>query len=138
MHIKLTLFYDSQCPLCLAEMRQLHKHDLAGELAFVDLHDADIKQQIAGIDRQRAMQVLHARRADGAVIKGLDVTRAAWSIVGKHRWLAILRWPLVRPLADAAYRVFARHRYRISYWLTGRSRCQQCRLDDFDHRGDSS
>ena len=119
----LTLFYDGRCPLCVAEMRRLAELDTGARLAFEDINDADFSVRHPHIDIVAANQVLHGQTNTGEMLYGLDVSCQAWKAVGRHRWMAILRWPLIRGLADAGYRLFARHRYRISRYLTGRPRC---------------
>lgn len=128
--MQLTIFYDSQCPLCLAEMRQLKASDTAGRLTFEDLHAIDFSQHYPYIDTVKANRILHGQLDSGEMLFGLDVTYKAWSLVGKHRWLALLRWPILKTIADSMYLLFARHRYRISYWLTGKTRCSSCTLDN--------
>ena len=132
---RLTIFYDGRCPLCLAEMRQLQAANTAGLLRFEDLHAQDFAQRYPHIDPQRADRILHGQLESGEVLLGLDVTWQAWSRVGKHRWLAVLRWPLLRPIADVAYRLFARYRHSISYLLTGKPRCETCTLNKDDGPG---
>ncbi|TNF35281.1 MAG: DUF393 domain-containing protein [Gammaproteobacteria bacterium] len=127
--MKLTLFYDAKCPLCLAEMQQLKACDMQGKLVFENIHAPDFKQRYPYIDPDYANRILHGQLESGKIIKGLDVTHMAWSMVGKHKWLAILRWPMVRKIADVVYLVFARHRYRISRLLTGKPRCDSCTLN---------
>lgn len=119
----LTLFYDSYCPLCAAEMDQLRRLDTQARLRFEDIHGADFSQRYPDIDPLAADRILHARYADGRMIYGLDVTHQAWALVGKQRWLAVLRWPVIRWFADIGYRLFARYRYGISFILTGQRRC---------------
>lgn len=126
--LPLTVFYDGHCPLCVVEMRQLRRLDVDGKLCLEDIHAADFSARYPDIDPTAADAILHGRYADGMLIFGLDVTHQAWACVGRKPWLAVLRWPLVRPLADRAYLLFARHRYRISWWLTGRRRCVSCAL----------
>lgn len=122
-NMKLTIFYDSQCPLCLAEMQQLSAYDVKNRLQFIDLHKDDFSQHYPYINKEYANRILHGQLDTGEVLLGLDVTCRAWLIVGKHKWLKVLRWPLLRNLADAIYLLFARYRYGISYMLTGKARC---------------
>lgn len=127
--MQLTLFYDSRCPLCLAEMRQLQAYDETGRLHFIDLNTDDFRQRYPHIDPDQANRILHGELDNGEILVGLDVTYRAWSLVGKHKWLAMLRWPIIRYLADGVYLIFARYRYGISLLLTGQSRCNgQCDL----------
>ena len=119
----LTVFYDGSCPLCMREMQSLRRYDREQRLSLVDLRDRERLRHWPQIDRDAAMAILHAVRDDGSLVTGLDVTAEAWSLVGRHRWLKILRLPGIRVLADVAYRGFARHRYRLSGLLTGKQVC---------------
>ncbi len=127
--MRLTIFYDSQCPLCAIEMRQLLSCDKHDRIELADIHAEDFSQQHPDIDPQQAYAVLHGKLDSGELLLGLDVTCKAWQLVGKHHWLRILRWPLIRPLADVVYRVFAKYRNPISRLLTGKSACNRCGLD---------
>ncbi len=120
---RLTLFYDGRCPLCVAEMSRLAKLDQRRQLAFEDINAADFSARYPAIDPLHANRVLHGWDENQNLLFGLDVSCRAWQLVGHHRWMAALRWPIIRPLADIAYRLFARHRYRFSRLLTGQSRC---------------
>ncbi|AWL10882.1 hypothetical protein HMF8227_00376 [Saliniradius amylolyticus] len=124
----LTLFYDGLCPLCQKEMSKLSQLDTDEKLRFVDIQQPDFEQRYPQIDYQAANERLHAITEQGEILTGLDVTYRAWQAVG-HGWLiAPLRWPVVRIVADWAYAVFARHRYLISFVLTGQSRCRRCKV----------
>ncbi|MDY6928864.1 MAG: DUF393 domain-containing protein [Pseudomonadota bacterium] len=125
---QLTIFYDGGCPLCAIEMRHLKRLNEDNKLRFVDIMAADFAQRYPELDWQALNDRIHAMRVDGTMLIGLDVTYEAWRLVGKGWLYAPLRWPLIKPLADRFYLWFAKHRYRISYLLTGQKRCQQCEL----------
>lgn len=129
--MKLRIFYDANCPLCAAEMRQLTHDDTLAQIELQDINAADFVTRFSHIDKVYANQILHGETSDGRLLLGLDVTAAAWSIVGTKTWVKWLRLPLIKPVADWCYLKFAKHRYRISFWLTGQSRCDQnqCSLD---------
>ena len=55
---KLTIYYDGDCPLCLAEIHFLAHHNHRSLLGFVNLHELDDGQ---GIDCHLAMKTIHAR-----------------------------------------------------------------------------
>ena len=122
---ELTIFYDSQCPLCLNEMVALARRNRDGCLDFEDIHRDDFCQRFPHIDPRAADRVLHAQRANGDLLFGLDVTAEAWALVGQPLF-RLLRLPVLRVLSDLGYRLFARHRYRLSRWLTGKARCTAC------------
>ena len=126
---KLTIFYDGLCPLCSLEISQLKDYDQKAEICFEDIHAQDFMQRYPYIDPIKANSILHGQLSNGKLIYGLDVTCMAWKTVGKHRWLTILRWPVIRWFADLAYRFFARFRKPISSWMTGKNetlKCQRC------------
>ena len=127
--MKLTLFYDSYCPLCATEMKMLEELDVKRNLIFEDIHSENFETRFPSIDPEAADRILHGQFENGALIYGLDVTHQAWRAVGKKPWLAILRWPLIRWFADIAYLVFAKNRYSISWLLTGKKRCEPCKKE---------
>ncbi|MGQ5523509.1 thiol-disulfide oxidoreductase DCC family protein [Chitinimonas sp. PSY-7] len=117
MTTALTLFFDSRCPLCSAEMRRLERWDKHGRLAYIDMHGegfdaADYGTTLAAMDAE-----LHGLDVDGRLLVGIDAIAAAYSAVG-FAWLV---WPLklalTKPLWRKTYRWFARNRYRASRLL---------------------
>ncbi|MFN9644644.1 MAG: thiol-disulfide oxidoreductase DCC family protein [Cyanobacteriota bacterium] len=124
---ELTLLYDGGCPLCRREVNALERRDGArhGEarrLAFVDIERADYDPAAhQGITYAQAMGRIHGLQADGTVLRDLAVFRRAYELVGWGWIHAPTRWPLVRPLAEAAYGLWARWRLR----LTGRPSLDQ-------------
>ena len=126
----LTVFYDSYCPLCSAEIKQLKAYDKDGRLLLEDINELDFMQRYPYIDKIEANKRLHGQLSNGQLIYGLDVTCMAWKLVDKHRWLSVLRWPVIRWFADLAYYLFARYRKPISALLMGKDQsldCQRCR-----------
>lgn len=119
--VKLTLFYDGQCPLCAQEMKALTARDTQQQLQLVDIWQPEFATRYPEIDPAAANRVLHAVDDRGDLLLGLDVTARAWSLVGVKRYNC-LRWPLIKPVADIAYRLFARHRYSLSRLITGKAR----------------
>jgi len=126
--MQLTIFYDSHCPLCLAEMQHLVKYDEDNHIRLIDLYACDLKRLYPQIDKHKAMQRLHGQLDTGEMLYGLDVTCTAWSLVGKYRWLKILRWPFIKPVSNLTYRFFARYRETIALVFTGKKRCNQCAI----------
>ncbi|MGY0615102.1 thiol-disulfide oxidoreductase DCC family protein [Vibrio sp. FJH11] len=124
---KLTIFFDGSCPLCTKEMKALKQQDTHQYIRTVDISSDDFTYY-PQIDAARANTILHAIDDNGTLLLGLDVTYRAWQLVGRGWLYAPLRWSLIKPVADWLYLRFANNRYRISYWLTGRSRCStdQC------------
>ena len=109
----LTIYYDASCPLCNGEMSNLMLRNVDGLLAFVDASPSNFVSPLPGTSREDLMELLHARKANGEVIKGVEVFRLAYSAVGLGWVTAPTSWPILGWLADKAYPVLARNRYRI-------------------------
>ena len=122
--MQLRFFYDGSCPLCHKEINHLKKLDTESLIEFFDIHEPEFSERFPHIPFAEANRILHGESPDGRVLKGLDVTYEAWSLVGKRHYVAILRWPLVRHFANWLYHRFANNRFAISYLLSGQSRCK--------------
>ena len=120
--VELTLLYDGGCPLCVREVRWLGRRDgaLHGEeprLAFVDIDQPGYDPAAhAGVTYRQAMGRIHAIAADGSVLQDLAVFRAAYRLIGLGWLYAPTGWPLLGPLAEGLYRLWAERRL----WLTRR------------------
>jgi len=125
----LTIYYDGHCPLCMIEMKSLKRHDNKNSIILIDLHNDNFSSDYPHINKTEAIGILHGQLDTGELLLGLDVTCKAWVLVGKHKWMAILQWPLIRTIADMFYRLFARHRSKVSYLLTGKKTCNSCNLN---------
>lgn len=115
---KIKLLYDGQCPLCLREVNFLQKQDGGrGLVVFVDIAEDDYRpEENGGVDFEAAMGRIHAVRADGVVIRNIEVFRQIYDVLGIGWIYAATRWPLVGPLVDGLYALWANWRLR----LTGR------------------
>lgn len=125
---ELIVFYDGGCPLCVSEMRHLSRLDTEGVISLENIYAENFSERFPHIDQQRADQILHGQLANGEVIYALDVTYKAWTLVGKRHWVTILRWPVVKQVADYSYLFFAKYRGTISRLLTGSERCEMCSI----------
>lgn len=125
-----TLYYDGHCPLCMREMAKLSQLK-SQDLQLVDIHS--LAQEDATPDRDKLLRDLHLRTADGRWVTGVEANVLAWGYTARGRWLAWLRWPVIRPLADLGYSVWARWRYRRLYSGGGsNARCSRgtCSISD--------
>ena len=123
----LTLLYDGGCPLCLREVRFLRRRDAGRHrLAFVDIDAADYRpEHHGGIEYRQAMGRIHAIDGEGEILRDVDVFRRAYDLIGLGWLYAPTRWPLLRPIADAVYGLWAASRLR----LTGRPDLDQLCLN---------
>jgi predicted DCC family thiol-disulfide oxidoreductase YuxK len=114
----LTLLYDGACPVCNLEMDSLKARNTRGLLVFVDVShpnfDPTPYTRVNSASRQDMMALMHAMRPDGSLVVGVAAFRIAYAAVGLGALIAPTGWPLLKPLADAAYKVFAHNRYGFS------------------------
>ncbi len=114
-HVRpLTLLYDASCPVCSLEMDHLRARSRDGALRFVDIAALDFDAAAFGCTLDALNAEIHGVWPDGSVIRGVPVLRLAYEAAGLGWLMRPTTWPLVQPLADAGYRVFARHRIAIS------------------------
>ncbi|MFE4106229.1 thiol-disulfide oxidoreductase DCC family protein [Almyronema epifaneia] len=118
LHWQIKLLYDGDCPLCLREVNFLQKRDAGrGLVKFVDIAAPDYEPAAnADIDYATAMGRIHAIRADGTVVKNVAVFRQVYEILGIGWIYAATQWPLIGPLVDKLYEIWADWRLK----LTGR------------------
>jgi predicted DCC family thiol-disulfide oxidoreductase YuxK len=110
----LTLLFDAACPVCSLEMDNLRERNSAGRLAFVDITAPGFDAEAYGSTLNELNARIHAVRPDGSHLVGLEALREAYAAVGLAWVLRATALAALRPLADAAYALFARHRRPIS------------------------
>ncbi len=110
----LTLLYDASCPVCSLEMDHLRARSHDGALRFVDITAPGFDAAAFGCTLEALNAEIHGVWPDGTVIRGVPVLRLAYEAAGLGWVMRPTTWPVVQPLADAGYRVFARHRIAIS------------------------
>ncbi|HEY9887012.1 MAG TPA: DUF393 domain-containing protein [Candidatus Obscuribacterales bacterium] len=113
---QIKLLYDGDCPLCLREVNFLRKKDAGrGRVQFVDIADDGYDPaEHGGVDFATAMGRIHAVLADGTVIKNVEVFRQIYSILGIGWLYAPTRWPLIGPMVDALYDLWADWRLKMT------------------------
>lgn len=119
MKNKDTLYYDGACPLCSAEMDRLSTLSDAG-LELVDIHTASSETLPAS--RESLLKVLHLRRQNGEVLRGVEANVLAWQ---HTRWGILfrwMRWPVIASIADFVYIKWAHRRYQRLYLGNTRER----------------
>lgn len=110
----LTLLYDAACSVCALEMDHLRARNDAGRLVFVDISAPGFDPTPYGATYEAMDAEIHAVRADGQLMKGVQVLRLAYEAVGLGWVMRPAGWGPLRGPADVAYRLFARHRRTIS------------------------
>ena len=114
----LTLYYESACALCNGEMTNLMLRNTDGKLRFVDVSAPGFNSPPPGTTLDDLLELIHAQKADGSVVRGVEVFRLAYRAVGLDWVVAATGWPILGPMADKLYPVIARNRHRIPRALT--------------------
>lgn len=115
---EIRVLFDGECPLCRREVAMLRRLDRGrGRLQFEDISAEGFSASRYGLAPALLMARIHGVLPDGSLVEGVEVFRRAYAAVGLGWLLAPTRWPGLRRLADAGYRLFARNRLR----LTGRA-----------------
>lgn len=119
-----TILIDHDCPLCRLEGRFLERLDKGrGRLRLIDIASPDYDPATTGVPYELAMGEIHGLEPDGKTVTGMEVFRRAYDAVGWGWLWAPTGWPVLRPVFDFFYRLFAKHRLR----LTGRPSCESGR-----------
>lgn len=113
---QIKLLYDGDCPLCLREVNFLRRRDAGrGLVALVDIADDTYTPEAnGGIDYATAMGQIHAVLPDGTVIRGVEVFRRVYDVLGMGWVYAITRLPIVGGLADWLYGLWADWRLALT------------------------
>ena len=113
---RVEVFFDGDCPLCAREIAMLERLDRRDALRFEDIAAPDFDAGRYGTDFDTLMARIHAVLPSGELVRDVEVFRRAYAAVGLGWLVAPTRWPILGPLSDLAYRIFAKQRLR----LTGR------------------
>lgn len=107
------VLYDGVCGFCNGSVRWLAAHDRVARL-----HYAPLQGETAAALRARhpeiptALETIAFVEEDRVSMQSAAVFRVLRELPAPWRWIAALRGLLPRALWDAAYRAFARRRYR--------------------------
>lgn len=112
----LKVFYDGQCPICRREIRWVQSRDHHNRIEAIDIESPNFDASAYHLDQQDLRGRIHAICPNGQVVTGVEVFRQIYAKLGMSWLIQWTRLPGARQASDAAYRWFARNRYR----LTGR------------------
>ena len=121
MRPKLTVWYNTKCPVCDGGIRwqrnRLVRAARAGAIEFRDINlEPDALARFgAGIEDIRRR--LHAVDADNRLHAGIDCAIAIWLRTPGDTWLGrVVALPVIRPVASVAYNRFADLLYAWNRW----------------------
>src|SRR5437870_12021757 len=111
-----TLIYDGQCGLCVTAREGLARLAPAAQewdIRFVRYQSEEAASRLGAEYKPGRPHVAFLVEPDGTISRGLDAfLPLVPGLPGGRVLHAILRVPLIRPLAYFAYRLVARYRYR--------------------------
>ena len=110
MNKQVTVWFDSNCPLCLREIALMRRLDRKGAIHFVDACDP---ASACPIDRGEILARFHAMEGD-RLLSGAAAFAAMWRAIPVLRPLGLIAgWPPISPLFEKAYLAFLRIRPRL-------------------------
>ena len=119
---EIEVFFDGACPLCMREIHMLRRKDKQQHIRFTDIADPEFDAATIGMPWATLMARIHGRLPDGTLVEGVEVFRRLYAAVGFSTIVAATRLPLIAPLLDFSYRLFAKNRLN----LTGRCSDGHC------------
>jgi predicted DCC family thiol-disulfide oxidoreductase YuxK len=110
----LTIYYDGECPLCLAEIHFLKSRNSLGLLEFVDVAALQYDETAHQLSCKLALANMQGRLADGTQLEGIPVFAEAYqrARLPTLAWVFSRSW--LKPILNASYYVFAKYRHGIS------------------------
>ncbi|MCL4220310.1 MAG: DUF393 domain-containing protein [Phycisphaerales bacterium] len=124
MTAEFRIYYDGLCPVCRHEASLLRRLDRGrGRVRLVDFTSPDFDPREIGVSHEALMGSIHGLTGDGRLVTGMEVFRRAYGTLGWGWVWAPTGWPVLRPVFDGLYRIFARYRPRLS----GARRCDHAR-----------
>ncbi len=110
---QLTMYYDGLCPLCKREVAWLKRWNKRELVAFEDFTAQEFNASAHGFTEAQLVKAMHAKDADGKVLVGVAAFRRAYSLLGIGWMVNWTNWPILKPVADLGYRIFAWIRPRL-------------------------
>lgn len=114
---EINLIYDGKCNLCLKEMKFLNRMDKYGKVMLTDIEDPSYDSNLPqnqGVTYESGMKVMHAILPDGTVIQGIDCFVKVYDIVGLGWVFSVAKVPVLRPMIDKAYDIWAGYRTLVT------------------------
>ena len=102
--MKITVFYDGVCPLCVREVSRWREAPFSCDVEWFDITGQDEKLREKGIDPRAALLELHTLTDDGQVRTSIDSYGLLLSQLKRWRWLGwLMLLPVIRPMLKWTY-----------------------------------
>lgn len=108
------LIYDDQCRLCVTAKAGLERIGPDRDIRFVAYQSEEAADRLGPDYKPGRPDAAFLVEGNGTIGRGLDAfLPLVPGLRGGRVMHAILKAPLIRPLAELAYRLIARHRYKL-------------------------
>lgn len=108
------VFYDGWCSVCKRTAQQFRKYDRdRGIVRCIDFRSDPVASEAAGVPIETLSASMHARFPDGELLSGPEAIRRVMHALGRGSLASWTRWPIIRPIVDWCYKLFARNRLRF-------------------------
>jgi predicted DCC family thiol-disulfide oxidoreductase YuxK len=115
MPAKVTVWYDSACPLCIREIALMRRLDWKRRIEFIDAVDPTSS---CPIDRAEILARFHATE-NGQLLSGAAAFAAMWRAIPLLWPLGMMaRLPVLQWLLERLYRAFLKVRPRLQKWVS--------------------
>ena len=113
---QVTMYHDGDCPLCKFEVDAMQKLDIKKAIRWVDITKEKDALDEAGITYHQAMARIHVQDDKQNMLTGVRGFLAVWEHLPYYRRVVpiIRRVPLLLPLMEAVYTVFAKYRLPLT------------------------
>lgn len=113
------VIFDGECPVCTGLKDFSDAHSPPDEIEYIPYQQAYLDRQLPKLSLQETSQAIHVIDRDGRILQG---ARAVFEIMKKMSgWWGILghifALPPIYIMAEPFYRLFARHRHKVSHWF---------------------
>jgi len=130
--VKLTIFFDSGCPLCKREVDFLQSRNQKEYLGFIDINSSDFSLDLKnGITYKQAMERIHGLKSDGSVIKDIKVFQEAYDLIGLGWIYAPTKLPVFDKIIEFIYGLWAKYRLKITFRPSIEKLCEERGCDLF-------
>ena len=112
-HPKIIVFYDGKCGLCAKEINHYRKVAPNEIFDWQDVTNSTAVLEQTNISLAESLKKLHVIDLDGELHIGVDAFIVIWRQLKRWKILAFfVSLPIVRQVANFAYRVFANWRFK--------------------------
>ena len=116
--VKVTVWWDSSCPLCTFEIDFMKKLDKDKAVNFIDLISTDNSTSACPIDKKEMLARFHAQETGKEIVTGAAAFAAVWRSIPATRWMGILAQnSRILSILESAYIWFLKYRPKLQNFV---------------------